>query len=63
MLPNGSYLLQNKKQKASGPLDKAFNVVERNIADKIAARLFYASALCPYFRKHSQTLANSNIGV
>ncbi|KAK3019469.1 hypothetical protein RJ639_005153 [Escallonia herrerae] len=44
-LPDGSDLLQNKKHKASGPLEKAFNVVERNIADKRAARMFYASAL------------------
>ncbi|KAK3000477.1 hypothetical protein RJ639_020638 [Escallonia herrerae] len=28
-LLDGSDLLQNKKQKASGPLEKAFNVVER----------------------------------
>ncbi|KAK2999004.1 hypothetical protein RJ639_023637 [Escallonia herrerae] len=44
-LPDGSDLLQNKIHKASGPLEKAFNVVERNIADKRAARMFYASAL------------------
>ncbi|KAK3005820.1 LOW QUALITY PROTEIN: hypothetical protein RJ639_016967 [Escallonia herrerae] len=44
-LPDGSDLLQNKKNKASGPLEKAFNVAERNIADKRAARMFYASAL------------------
>ncbi|KAK3017182.1 hypothetical protein RJ639_007125, partial [Escallonia herrerae] len=36
---------KTKKHKASGPLEKAFNVVERNIADKRAARMFYASAL------------------
>ncbi|KAK3025686.1 hypothetical protein RJ639_042026, partial [Escallonia herrerae] len=44
-LPDGLDLLQNKKHKASDPLEKAFNVVERNIADKRAARMFYASAL------------------
>ncbi|KAK3004648.1 hypothetical protein RJ639_020058, partial [Escallonia herrerae] len=37
-LLDGSDLLQNKKQKASGPLEKAFNVVERSIADKRASR-------------------------
>ncbi|KAK2998986.1 hypothetical protein RJ639_022917, partial [Escallonia herrerae] len=46
-LPDGSDLLQNKKQKASGPPEKAFNVVERNIADKRASRMFYATALTP----------------
>ncbi|KAK3000982.1 hypothetical protein RJ639_020943 [Escallonia herrerae] len=38
-LLDGSDLLQNKKQKASGPLEKAFNVVERSIADKRASRI------------------------
>ncbi|KAL7193205.1 hypothetical protein ACSBR2_024921 [Camellia fascicularis] len=46
-LPEGSDLLQNKKRKGSisGPLAAAFNVAERDIADKQAARMFYASAL------------------
>ncbi|CAL5368560.1 unnamed protein product [Camellia sinensis] len=68
-LPEGSDLLQNKKRKGSilGPLAAAFNVAERDIADKQAARMFYASAFsfnlarCPYFRKYSQTLANSKL--
>ncbi|CAL5442268.1 unnamed protein product [Camellia sinensis] len=68
-LPEGSNLLQNKKRKGliSGPLAAAFNVVERYIGDKQAARMFYAStpsfnlARCPYFRKYSQTLANSKL--
>ncbi|KAL7189687.1 hypothetical protein ACSBR1_039348 [Camellia fascicularis] len=69
-LPKGSDLLQNKKKRKgsiSGPLAAAFNVAERDIADKQDARMFYASALsfnlarCPYFRKYSQTLANSKL--
>ncbi|CAL5412655.1 unnamed protein product [Camellia sinensis] len=46
-LPEGSDLLQNKKRKGSisGPLAAAFNVAKRDIADKQAARMFYASAL------------------
>ncbi|KAL7232464.1 hypothetical protein ACSBR2_010485 [Camellia fascicularis] len=68
-LLEGSNLLQNKKRKGSilGPLAAAFNVAERDIADKQAARMLYASALsfnlarCPYFRKYSQTLANSKL--
>ncbi|KAL7180164.1 hypothetical protein ACSBR1_043394 [Camellia fascicularis] len=68
-LPEGSDLLQNKKRKGSisGPLAAAFKVAERDIADKQAAHMFYASALsfnlarCHYFRKYSQTLANSKL--
>ncbi|CAL5412651.1 unnamed protein product [Camellia sinensis] len=46
-LPEGSDLLQNIKRKGSisGPLAAAFNVAKRDIADKQAARMFYASAL------------------
>ncbi|KAK3011768.1 hypothetical protein RJ639_012434, partial [Escallonia herrerae] len=57
-LPDGSDLLQNKKHKASGPLEKAFNVVERNIADKRATRMFYASALSFNLARSS----NENMG-
>ena len=68
-LPGGSNLIQNKKRKGSisRPLAAAFNVAERDIADKQVARMFYAFALsfnltrCPYFRKYSQTLANSKL--
>ncbi|KAL7168345.1 hypothetical protein ACSBR2_038729 [Camellia fascicularis] len=58
---------KKRKGSISGPLAAAFNVAERDIADKQDARMFYASALsfnlarCPYFRKYSQTLANSKL--
>ncbi|KAL7244965.1 hypothetical protein ACSBR2_000330 [Camellia fascicularis] len=68
-LKDQTYFKTKKKRKGSisGPLIAAFNVVERDIIDKQAARMFYASALsfnlarCPYFRKYSQTLANSKL--
>lgn len=66
-IPEGSDLLQQKKRKGmgQGALVSAFNVAERDVADKEAARMFYASGLpfnfakSPYFRKYSLTLANS----
>ncbi|XP_059639603.1 uncharacterized protein LOC132281975 [Cornus florida] len=68
-LPEGSDLLQCKKRRASAPgvLENAFNVTQRDVADKQAARMFYASGLsfnlarCPHFRKYSLTLANSKL--
>ncbi|GFZ04851.1 hypothetical protein Acr_17g0004230 [Actinidia rufa] len=70
-IPEGSDLLQQKKRKgmASGKdaLVSSFNVAERDVADKEAARMFYASGLpfnfarSPYFRKYSLTLANSRL--
>ncbi|GMP85368.1 hypothetical protein CsSME_00038555 [Camellia sinensis var. sinensis] len=50
-----------------GALQKSFNVAQRDIADKDCARMFYASGLpfnlarSPYFRKYSQSLANSSL--
>ncbi|GFZ16767.1 hypothetical protein Acr_26g0000370 [Actinidia rufa] len=70
-IPEGSDLLQQKKRKgmASGKdaLVLSFNVAERDVADKEAARMFYASGLpfnfarSPYFRKYSLTLSNSRL--
>lgn len=71
-IPEGSDLLQQKKRKGmasgQGALVSAFNVAERDVADKEAARMFYASGLpfnfarSPYFQKYSLTLANSRSG-
>ncbi|KAL7246364.1 hypothetical protein ACSBR2_001471 [Camellia fascicularis] len=50
-----------------GAFQKSFNVAQRDIADKDCARMFYASGLpfnlarSPYFRKYSQSLANSSL--
>ncbi|XP_057502746.1 uncharacterized protein LOC130786472 [Actinidia eriantha] len=70
-IPEGSDLLQQKKCKgmASGKnaLVSSFNVAERDVADKKAARMFYASGLLfnfarsPYFLKYSLTLANNRL--
>ncbi|KAH7545623.1 hypothetical protein FEM48_Zijuj01G0113100 [Ziziphus jujuba var. spinosa] len=68
-LPSGSDFLQHKKRKGAvvGSLEKSFNSVQRDIADKEAARMFYASALpfnfanFSYFRQYSKTLANNNL--
>ena len=69
-IPEGSDLLQQKKRKGMAPqgaLPSAFNVAQRDVADKEAARMFYASGLpfnfarSPYFRKYSLTLANSRL--
>ncbi|GMP81566.1 hypothetical protein CsSME_00036231 [Camellia sinensis var. sinensis] len=38
-----------------GALQKSFNVAQRDIADTDCARM------SPYFRKYSQSLANSNL--
>ena len=71
-IPEGSDLLQQKKRKGmasgQGALVSAFNVAERDVVDKEAARMFYANGLpfnfarSPYFRKYSLTLANSRSG-
>lgn len=67
-IPEGSDLLQQKKRKgiaSQSGIPDAFNVAQRDVADKEAARMFYASGLpfnfarSPYFRKYSLTLANS----
>ncbi|XP_022894492.1 uncharacterized protein LOC111408894 isoform X2 [Olea europaea var. sylvestris] len=69
-LPSDSDLLQQKMKKKRGqlgPLEKTFNMAQRDTADKEAARMFYASALSfnfaksPYFRQFCRTLANSNV--
>ncbi|GFY85412.1 hypothetical protein Acr_04g0001500 [Actinidia rufa] len=69
-IPEGSNLIQQKKRKGMAPqgaLTSAFNVAQRDVADKEAARMFYASGLpfnfakSPYFRKYSLTLANSRL--
>ncbi|XP_060670812.1 uncharacterized protein LOC132800646 [Ziziphus jujuba] len=68
-LPSGSDLLQHKKRKGAvvGSLEKSFNTTRCDIADKEAARMFYASALpfnfanFSYFRQYSKTLANDNL--
>ena len=71
-IPEGSDLLQQKKRKGmasgQGALVSAFNVAERDVADKEAARMLYANGLpfnfvrSPYFWKYSLTLANSRSG-
>ncbi|KAH7545528.1 hypothetical protein FEM48_Zijuj01G0103300 [Ziziphus jujuba var. spinosa] len=68
-LPSGSYLLQHKKRKGAvvGSLERSSNITQRDIADKEAARMFYANALLfnvaksPYFRQYSKTLGNNNL--
>ncbi|PHT58537.1 hypothetical protein CQW23_00900 [Capsicum baccatum] len=68
-LPQVSDLSQQKKQKGStgGALEKSFSIANRNIADKLAARMFYASGLSfnlatsPYFKKYSEFLAANPI--
>lgn len=69
-LPEGSDLAHRKKRKGmapQGPLPDAFNATQRDVADKEAARMFFASGLpfnfarSPYFRKYSLTLANSKL--
>ncbi|XP_058217264.1 uncharacterized protein LOC131328329 [Rhododendron vialii] len=69
-IPEGFDLLQQKKCKGmatGGALIDAFNVAQRDVADKDCARMFYASGLAfnlarsPYFRKYSLTLANSRL--
>ncbi|KAH0709599.1 hypothetical protein KY284_011026 [Solanum tuberosum] len=44
-LPEGTDLIQQKKRKSSssGAIGKSFGIYERNTADKLAARMFYAS--------------------
>ncbi|CAA0809034.1 Unknown protein [Striga hermonthica] len=65
-LPPGTDLLQQKKRKP-GALENAFNVADRDTADKLCARMFYACALpfnlvrSPQFRKYSLFLANSRL--
>ncbi|XP_060200771.1 uncharacterized protein LOC132629044 [Lycium barbarum] len=66
-LPEGSDLEQQKKRKGAegGGIEKAFNLHQRNTADKLAARMFYASGLSfnlansPYFKKYSKFLADN----
>lgn len=68
-LPKGSDLLQHKKRKGKeiGPLEKSFNNNMRDKADKICARMFYASGLAfnlvrsPFFIDYSRTLANNSL--
>jgi len=68
-LPEGSDLSQLKKRKGSngGALEKSFNICNRNIADKLAARMFYASGLSfnlatsPYYKKYSEFLAANSL--
>ncbi|CAA0840437.1 Unknown protein [Striga hermonthica] len=65
-LPPGTDLLQQKKRKP-GALENAFNVADRDTADKLCARMFYACALpfnlvrSPQFRKYSLFLENSKL--
>ncbi|KAH7847845.1 hypothetical protein Vadar_030829 [Vaccinium darrowii] len=64
-------ILPNKKKgkgmAPSSALPDAFNIAQRDVADKEAARMFYACGLpfnfarSPYFRKYSLTLANSKL--
>lgn len=69
-LPQGYDLAHHKKRKGMAPMGDitdAFNVQQRDIADKEAARMFFACGLpfnfarSPYFRKYSLTLANSKL--
>ncbi|XP_075099048.1 uncharacterized protein LOC107821901 [Nicotiana tabacum] len=68
-LPEGLDLSQLKKRKSSngGALEKSFNICNRNIADKLAARMFYASGLLfnlatsPYYKKYSEFLAVNSL--
>ncbi|KAM3289525.1 hypothetical protein P3S67_017813 [Capsicum chacoense] len=68
-LLEGSNLSQSKKQKGStdGALEKSFSIANRNNADKLAARMFYASCLSfnlatfPYFKKYSKFLTANPI--
>ncbi|XP_058189375.1 uncharacterized protein LOC131306961 [Rhododendron vialii] len=69
-LPEGSDLAHRKKRKGmapQGPLPDAFNATQRDVADKEAARMFFANGLPfnfarpPYFRQYSFTLANSRL--
>ncbi|KAM3325673.1 hypothetical protein P3S67_000798 [Capsicum chacoense] len=67
-LPEGSDLSQPKKRKGStGRALEKFSFANRNIADKLAARMFYASGLSfnlatsPYFKKYSEFLAANPI--
>jgi len=68
-LPERSDLSHLKKRKGSnvGALEKSFGIENRNIADKMVARMFYASGLSfnfaksPYFRKYSEFLAKTSL--
>ncbi|XP_070035007.1 uncharacterized protein [Nicotiana tomentosiformis] len=68
-LPEGLDLSQLKKRKSSngGALEKSFNICNRNIADKLAARMLYASGLLfnlatsPYYKKYSEFLAVNSL--
>ncbi|XP_059283958.1 uncharacterized protein LOC132037453 [Lycium ferocissimum] len=68
-LPEGNDLLQPKKRKGpeGGAIEKSFGLFERNTADKLAARMFFASGLSfnfarsPYFTKYSLFLAENHI--
>ncbi|PHT89161.1 hypothetical protein T459_04274 [Capsicum annuum] len=68
-LPEGSDLSQPKKRKGSTgrALEKLFSIANRNIADKLAARMFYTSGLSfnlstsPYFKMYSEFLAANPI--
>ena len=65
-LPVQSVLMQPKKWRGSA-IEKAFNLATRDEVDKLAARMFYASAIpfnlawCLYFQKYSQILAERNL--
>ena len=58
-LSEGTDLIQQQKWKSSssGAIGKLFGIYERNTADKLAARMFYALGLSfnfvntPYFKK------------
>ncbi|XP_057811306.1 uncharacterized protein LOC131025529 [Salvia miltiorrhiza] len=68
-LPDGSDLQQHKKRKGKevGPLEKSFNISQREKTDKQCARMFFASGLpfnfakSPFFIDYSRTLANSSL--